>query len=309
MSFLKVENDFILKKNDPTDLRLGDIYNQTTLAQCPIVLAGYPDDEGIILNGGRKGAALGPNTIRKYLSKMTPNRAINDFPKFYDIGNLNIENDLEHRHEEVIKICHSFLNQSKKWISLGGGHDYGYPDGAAFLKTYKQSQPVVINFDAHLDVRPTDKGITSGTPFYRLLNEFNNFDFFEIGIQEQCNSFAQRQWCQDMGGKILTFNELYDSKSSPVQNFMTFLKGVANTHRPTFVSLDIDVFSASHAMGCSQSWPLGITAHDFLLFFEYIISSFDVRALGIYEVSPPLDLDDRTSKLAAQIIYRFLQNG
>ena len=61
-------------------------------------------------------------------------------------------------------------------------------------------------------------------------------------------------------------------------------------------------------MGCSQSWPTGFTPNELLPLFDLIYKNTDVRVLGLYEVSPPLDQDGRTAKLAAQIIYQFLSH-
>ena len=75
--------------------------------------------------------------------------------------------------------------------------------------------------------------------------------------------------------------------------------------RPTYLSVDIDGFSNAYAMGCSQSWSTGFSPQGFFPLLQVLMSNLDVQVLGIYEVSPPLDLDDRTSKLAAQILYAF----
>jgi formiminoglutamase len=48
---------------------------------------------------------------------------------------------------------------------------------------------------------------------------------------------------------------------------------------------------------------------DFFPLFDLLIRRLDVRALGIYETSPPLDQDDRTSKLAALIAHRFISRA
>ncbi|MEK7355711.1 MAG: arginase family protein, partial [Bdellovibrionota bacterium] len=60
------------------------------------------------------------------------------------------------------------------------------------------------------------------------------------------------------------------------------------------------------APGCSQSWATGLMPREFFATFELIVTRLDVRALGLYEVSPPLDQDDRTSKLAAQIAHHYI---
>ncbi len=310
-SFIAVDPQVVFKKGDRQDPRIGDLYNQNQ--DSPFVLAGYPDDEGISLNGGRLGAAKAPDIIRNFLSRMTPSPPLEKFPSFFDIGNIDENLSLENKHEQIQKTAKFYLKKNKKWIGLGGGHDFGYPDCAAFLEVYQSDSPIVFNFDAHLDVRPLDKGLSSGTPFYRLLTNYKNFDFIEVGIQDVCNSETHLLWSQSKNARIINLEDLYSPSSSPLENFqshiLTQVPRVADkkTKRPAFISLDIDVFSSSYAMGCSQSWPMGMSPMDFNSIFYWTLQQYDVRGIGVYEVSPPLDLDNRTSKLAAQIIYNFLK--
>ena len=290
------------------DLRLGDKVSSFEASQH--ILLGYPDDQGIKLNGGRVGASLGPDCARKYLYKMTQNPFNTHEIKLHDQGNLKISSDLAKNHETAKENVLNLLGQNKKVISVGGGHDYAYPDGAGFLQYCKKNnlkRPLIINIDAHLDVRPTSNGLTSGTPFFRLTEEFNDFDLYEIGIQSQCNSLEHVQWCKSKGIQILNYDEIISSGLSFAQIATRFLGNALLKPRPCFLSIDIDAFSSSFAMGCSQSWPTGLSPEPFFQWLDIIKSRTQIYNLGIYELSPPLDLDDRTSKLVAQIIYRYLQ--
>ncbi len=305
--FTPLVTDGYVSSKAPSDQRLGD--QLQSLADSDFALLGYPDDQGIHLNGGRVGAAFGPDRARKYLYKMTRNPFSQKKIHLHDVGNLKISDDIGNNHEKGKEAVNELLTQNKKVISIGGGHDYAYPDGAAFLEQHANSQlkPIIINIDAHLDVRPLDKGLTSGTPFYRLLQEFDHFDFFEIGIQSQCNSKSHVDWLINKGGHILSYDELMTSGDTFEQACNQFLGSALLKKRPCFLSVDIDAFSSSFAMGCSQAWPTGLHPEPFLRWFEVIRSRLNITNLGVYELSPPLDLDDRTSKLVAQIIYRYLK--
>ena len=230
--------------------------------------------------------------------------------KLADLGNLDTKLSLEERHSKAKQTVQSALTKGHRWIGLGGGHDYGYPDGAGFLKANAKSsrKPLIINFDAHLDVRPLDKGLTSGTPFYRLLTEANlpEFEFWEIGIQGQCNSQEHCDWVKDKGGKVISFEEIMMSGQPQGEYILGRLAEILVQPRPTYISVDIDGFSSAYAMGCSQSWPTGFEPNGFLPAFNGLLSRLDVQVLGIYEVSPPLDLDERTVKLASLLIQQFL---
>ncbi len=262
-------------------------------------IAGYPDDEGIKLNGGRRGAAQAPDLIRSYLYNMTPSFENKNCGPLYDHGNLNIQQGtLKERHESALTEPTARLLEGHNWVGIGGGHDYGYVEGSAFLTAHPNG--VIVNFDAHFDVRPDTHGISSGTPFYRLYKKHGNFSFLELGIQEHCNSLESYEFVIKNGGQVCTYKD-YIKNGLPFH----FLKDIP-PDTPCFLSVDIDVFSNSYAPGCSQSWGPGFTPKDYLKHFNWIHQNLNICCLGVYESSPPLDESDKTSKLAAWVIYEYL---
>ncbi len=321
-AFHTANPSLFFSRGDKNDPRLGDIavraehHGQLSelkslLNPLPqFAMAGYPDDEGIDLNGGRIGAREGPDRIRQYLYKTTPPRRMLPQmpPLLVDLGNLAVDQPLADRHEAARAWAAYAMKSQIRWIGLGGGHDYGYPDGAAFLEAAStQERPLILNFDAHMDVRPLDRGLSSGTPFFRLLETGIEFDFAEIGIQRLCNSVDHVEWAQRRNVRILYFDDLLAQGTRPLADQVRDALGDwLRPNRPCFLSLDIDGFSSSYAPGCSQSWPLGFTPHQFFPLLDLLLRTLHVQCLGLYEVSPRLDLDDRTSKLAAQIIHSYL---
>ncbi len=324
-----IETKFRFAKQDPNDLRLGDTMQfsekqlsfldlsgfcdeKETSLKNAVTLVGYPDDEGISLNGGRPGAKLGPSRIRHFLMRMTPPAHIQDCNKsaLIDLGNIAVTaaDDLRRRHEAARKVASTIHERGARLLSIGGGHDYGFPDAAAFCSSVHSQglKPLVINFDAHLDVRPLDRGITSGTPFYRLLEEFPQIDFHEIGLQTQCNSKTHLEWLKSRGGHFSFEEDRQRQGETLLQALQRQMAGSAAKRPKTFLSIDIDAFSSSVAPGASQSWPTGFQAPDFFNCFSWCLKNLDVRGVGVYEVSPPLDIDDRTARLAALIAHRFV---
>ena len=90
---------------------------------------------------------------------------------------------------------------------------------------------------------------------------------------------------------------------APQQQILDYLAEAIIKPRPTFISVDIDCFSTAFAMGCSQAWPTGFSPQDLFPVLNILYRRLNVQALGIYEVSPPLDQDERTVKLAAQLVH------
>jgi len=319
----KVSNSLLFTRNDSHDPRLGECVRALDIDEAfspipTVFIWGYPDDEGIHINGGRKGAAQAPDQIRKFLYKMSPHLHSSKSVTIGDLGNIAVEKmPLPDRHEKGKKLAQSITETQIPWIALGGGHDYGYSDCAGFLEHWrrKKVRPLIINFDAHLDVRPTDRGLHSGTPFFRILTEYpKQFDFLEVGIQPQCNSRSHFTWCQNQGGWVITIEDINKSNLlSCLQEKMGQLPswnlGDENSitfQRPCFISLDMDVFSSDTAPGCSQSWAMGLTFKEFILSLNWLRQTTLVNGLGIYECSPGLDQDDRTSKLAALLAHQFI---
>ena len=311
MSWLHpTDKHLLFTKNDKEDPRLGecvqllpkDDLDKLNTYDFDFAILGYPDDEGIGLNGGRVGAQVAPKEIRTYLYKMTPHLQSTKLPRLLDFGDLDKEKPLAERHEKGREIIASVAKMGRRWVSYGGGHDYGYCDSTAFVQTFP-GDAVVINFDAHMDVRPTDKGLNSGTPFYRLLSEFSGqVDFAEVGIQNQCNSQFHVNWAKSKGADVFTLDQVNEHGLLAVlQNYLKDKKS-----KKIFLSVDIDAFTSNEAPGCSQSWTTGLFTKDFLEALHWVIKNHDVRGMGIYEVSPPLDSDKRTCKLAALLSHHFI---
>jgi formiminoglutamase len=163
------------------------------------------------------------------------------------------------------------LRSGHRCITLGGGHDYGYPDASAMLDAFAD-RPLIINFDAHLDVRDLSKGIGSGTPFYRMLEKYSPVDFVEIGLQNHCNSGAHVEYAKSKGVSMLRFDNWMASGLS-LKDYVTHeLRPLVQKGRKAFISLDIDVFASAFApgnFGCSTFWCVrnstgtGLGQHDF----------------------------------------------
>ena len=327
MPFHPVDSRLLFSRNDPHDLRLGDLTQALPSLSQPsdldsvfqskngksrrVALAGYADDEGIRLNGGRPGAALAPDAVRRPLYKMTPS-ALSNAPDLhiFDLGNLDSGfGTLAERHQMASRFAFHALSDGCTWVSIGGGHDYGYPDAEAYIDWARSrgERPLILNFDAHLDVRPVVNGsLSSGTPFFRALEKDPEIDFAEIGLQAHCNAKAHLEWARAKGARFLFQEEVAASGRSFADQALELLSDWITRPRSVFLSIDIDGFSSAVAPGCSQSWATGFTPQEFFPLLTILRDRLTVSVLGLYEVSPPLDHDDRTAKLAAQIIHRVI---
>lgn len=266
------------------------------------VLAGMPDDEGVRRNQGRPGANQGPDAIRRALYRLTPGRR--DLLPLYDLGNLNLSGDIQENHSRAKKTAREAFQHKHRVLALGGGNDYAFPLAAAFLETFQSKGPVVINLDAHLDLRPPVHGANSGTPFYQLLEAYKTkikFDFVEIGIQPQCNSLAHIEYAKKHKTKIFTL----EATRGQLKKVLLSLK---TAQRPVFLCVDMDAFSSAYAPGVSAPSPIGLDPHELIFSFSDLLKKMNICGLGIFEVAPPYDEGGKTAQLSAQLLQSYMMN-
>lgn len=311
MQYFEIPSRALFYKSPrPNDARLGEVIDEilpfASLDKVPpgFALVGHANDEGVRANHGRLGSQQGPDSIRAMFYRLAPGRK--KFPLLYDLGNFNTSGKISERQIIERACIQQIFKRKNKLISLGGGHDHAYADIGGFLKTLEKNRALVINIDAHLDVRAVVDGPNSGTAFFQLLEEFNNFDLLQIGIQPQANSLHHYEYCKKHNVKIYS---LFESLGLLKKIFNSLHNGKGKFKKPVFLSIDLDVFSAAYAPGVSAASPIGLDPHELLQAMPCISSQFNVCGIGLYEVSPPLDQDNRTAKLAANILHSFLFNS
>ena len=307
--FAQTDKKLFFTRNDPDDLRLGDVVSSDVPfdnVKNQLVLFGYPDDRGINNNGGRVGAKEGPAGIRRILYKFVAGS--HHKGKICDLGDFHIHSNLD-ADQVLFEKTLSTINQNQNsLLSLGGGHDWAFCDVSAFITHEIKSgrRPLLINIDAHLDVRSDRKGINSGTPFYKILERYaGQFDFFQVGIQPHCNSKKHFDYIHSMPN-VKVF-KMYDVDTLGIKAIAEQIR-IKHQNQPLFLSLDIDAITASEAPGCSQSWPGGLSFESVKTMLRELKSFPNWNHMGIYEVSPPLDLQSITQKSAALAAYEFISH-
>lgn len=307
--FALPDKKLFFSKNDPDDLRLGDIVIPESNIDTPknqLVVIGYPDDRGIQANGGRLGAKEGPAGIRQTLYKLVaPTRSKSEI---CDVGDFAAPTELENDQTVLIEVLSKINSNSNKILSLGGGHDWAFCDVSCFItrELKNKQRPLVINIDAHLDVRSDKNGVNSGTPFFKALEKFSGqFDLIQIGIQPHCNSKKHLDYARSNSVTVFMKDDVEIKGIAAIMEQIITL----HKHQPVFLSLDIDAITASEAPGCSQSWPGGMTFNS----VKYILTQLNRFSawnhLGIYEVAPPLDIQNITQKSAALAAYEFIRHN
>lgn len=272
-----------------------------------IAFIGFCCDEGIRRNQGRIGAASGPTSLRRELSNLPIHKKSKKI--FFDLGNIVCEDgNLEESQKELGELVSLLLAQNFFPVLLGGGHEVAWGHYQGFSTAYPQKNPVIINFDAHLDMRPLiDNKGTSGTSFLQIAEdrkqkkipiEYNCFGVQEFGNTENLFKTAELHHVNIIRAEEFHLNGL----AVPLD----ILRRIIAQAESLYVSICLDVFASAYAPGVSAPQPLGLTPWQIIPLLQEINASGKLLGVDIAELSPPFDRDGMTARLAANLIAKLI---
>jgi formiminoglutamase len=271
------------------------------------VFLGFASDAGIIRNLGRPGASLGPDQIKIHLAKLPCH---NPGP-YIDLGSIVCVNDeLESAQSQFATLINNCHQHGHTTIALGGGHDIAWAHYQGLAPHYPKMG--IINFDAHFDLRPYIPGQpgTSGTPFSQIATycqeKNSSFDYCCIGIQQGGNTASLFDRADELNVSYLSAEELMHQS---IAWQIAFLDDFMLNLDHIYLSICLDVFAECFAPGVSAPQPLGMTPWQALPLLKYIMQSGKVVSLDVAELSPPLDQEQKTARLAALIINELLNSN
>ncbi len=271
-----------------------------------VAFLGFCCDEGVRRNKGRVGAFYAPQALRKVIANFPARQLGVDIPLF-DAGNcICLDENLEKSQEELAEKVAQLLRANYRPMLLGGGHEIAYGHFQGIKKAFPNSRIGVINFDAHFDIRPPEPtvGATSGTGFWQIANEESNFNYLALGIQQNSNTQYLFDIADKFGAKYVlgsSFN--YDDRNQVIAKISDFIENVD----VIYLTICLDVFAAPFAPAVSALAYSGIFPDKiFQDFFDYILRSPKLKSMDIAELNPSLDIDNRTARLAAGLIFKYV---
>ncbi len=268
------------------------------------VFIGFCSEEGVERNKGRIGAKEAPNTIRKFLANL-PVHISNH--SIVDYGNIWVDEDLEEARDQQRQLVADFLAQNHFPIILGGGHETALGNFLGFIQQHPQNS-LVINLDAHFDLRYPSPNSTSGTPFFEMKNFCKEhqipFNYLAIGIQELGNTRALFQRADEFNVNYILADEIHLN----FNQILDHLKFALEKFDHIYLTLDMDVFDVAYAPGVSAPSINGLTPFQIKYLLKFLKQTGKVKVFDAVETNPTFDRDFQTSKLAAQSIYEFLRD-
>jgi formiminoglutamase len=284
-----------------------DLLEQPDLRQS-IAFLGFCSDEGVARNQGRVGAKDGPTALRNVLTNLPVH--FSDKLKLKDCGDILVkDSDLELSQQGLGVALNCILEQEGFPVILGGGHEvaYGHYLGVKeFLKSRHQSLGI-INLDAHLDIRPLQEGKgNSGTGFFQIEQDQSKADlpfyYLAIGIQEISNTKGLLDYAKGKDVQIIERESLIIEKLDLIrEKIVRFSKSVDYV----YLTIDLDAFAAAYAPGVSALAFNGIVPDQlFFTIYDILLDLPNIRSVDFAELNPYFDIDSRTAKLAADLIFK-----
>jgi formiminoglutamase len=269
-------------------------------------ILGFASDAGVIRNLGRPGAHLGPYAIKTQLGKLPCH--VNQ--SFIDLGTIVCEDDMLESSQNEFAYLIDYCHQKKyKTVAFGGGHEIALAHYMGLAKHYPKLG--IINLDAHFDLRPHLDGQpgNSGTPFSEIAvfceQQNRSFHYCCLGIQKLGNTASLFARANSLKVPYLSAEDMQLQSLAWQQAFVDeFLLNLDHV----YLTICLDAFAESFAPGVSAPQPLGLIPTNVLPLLKYIVQSGKVVSFDIAELAPPLDVEQKTARLAAQIVAELLHN-
>jgi formiminoglutamase len=268
-------------------------------------LLGFECDLGVAANKGRGGAVKGPNVIRNALA----NLAWHADCDLFDAGNIVAKESMADAQNQYAQQITKSLNENSFVVGLGGGHEIAwgsYQGLAEHLAAGSNKKIGIINFDAHFDLRNPTQEASSGTPF-RQISEYcqshnQPFHYACLGVAESSNTSALFTYAKQAQTRYLLDIDCNLAAAKQL------LKPMLTAVDELYVTVCLDAFPAHIAPGVSAPSALGISVEFVTYMLRWIAGSesdfhYNWRLTDIAEMNPNYDIDNRTAKLAARLVY------
>jgi len=217
---------------------------------------------------------------------------------------------LEESQDELASLVTMIMKHGYFPIILGGGHEVSFGAYKGVFRSHGNDKPEIgiINFDAHFDLRDYSEGASSGTPFLQIADLCSSnikFNYLCLGIQAHVNTRNLFKKAMELNVSFVQGDELTENDVPQIKILIqNFLKETDSI----YLTIDLDVFDMTDAPGVSAPAMPGADKRVVLKLLKTILESGKVAACDIAEMNPRFDVDNRTAKLAAYLVFTMLSS-
>ena len=214
-----------------------------------------------------------------------------------DLGDLDVAAlTPEEAFEPVRRGVAAAIPKGDALVVLGGDNTVTYPGVQAL------GSCGLVTFDAHLDLRSLEGGLTNGNPIRALLAKgFPGEHIVQIGIQSFVNSETYADVAADAGIRVITADHvrLHGIESTVREALDSF------TTEFIYVDLDLDVLDRAFAPATPGSRPGGLTPWEMRTAARVCGEFARVRVFDLVEMDPEQDIAGQTALCAAACLLSF----
>jgi len=295
-----------------------------------IAVAGCPIDQGIMIT--KPGARHGPRAIRvastmyRSFYAAAHEGVIIDIDKGYgsrmrsdlkivDVGDFDINPmDIMQTTQATITGVEEIVKRGGFPVVLGGDHYIAYPGFEGFVRGMQERKPGLrvgyLHIDTHPDFRdqygPAGGRYSHGTAARRISENpaVSNKNMSWLGINGSVIDLEAFRVARERRLKMLTVRMMRERGIK--EAIEEAMEAAASSVDAVYLTIDIDVVSASEAPGTGAPVFTGLTALEFLEMMD-LLSQYDIiKAVDLCEVSPPLDQAGVTADLACTALLTLL---
>ena len=254
------------------------------------VLFGVPFDG---TTSFKPGARFAPSAMREDswgIESYSPylDRDLEDL-KLFDYGNLELPfGDKMAALKMIEQTVDEIVEANKIPIMMGGEHLVSYAPIKSLVKKYPNLN--IIHFDAHTDLRRDYLGeeFSHATVFRRV------YDLLGDG---KLNQFCIRSGLKEEFEWAKTHSHLEKFTYNTLASRVEYLKT-----KPTYITIDLDVFDPSVFPGTGTPEPGGINFHQMLEIIGILSKLENVVGLDVVELSPKHDASGVSTAVACKTL-------
>lgn len=260
------------------------------LEEIDIAIVGVCEDRRAYTN---IGCALAPNKVRDYLYSLYPGSFK---PRIADLGNIEAGHDVEDTYYALKSTVDYLVRKNIVPIIIGGSQDLTY---AQFLGYEKLEQTInVVTVDATFDLGNHDEETTNTAYLGKIILHQPNFlfNYSNIGYQTYLVDHTSLGMMNKLYFDTYRLGQVRDAieEAEPIIRHADML------------SFDISAIKHSDAPAHSMAQPNGFYSEEACQMMRYAGMNDKLTSVGIYEINPEYDTQGKTSNLAAQMIWCFM---
>ena len=271
-----------------------------------VAVVGIPHDCGTTY---RPGTRFGPQGIRRISALYTPYNYemgvdLREQITLCDVGDVfTIPANNEKSFDQISKgVAHVFASGAFP-ILLGGDHSIGFPTVRGVCRHLGDKKVGIIHFDRHVDTHEIDLDERMHTcPWFHATNMANApaQNLVQLGIGGWQVPREGVKVCRERGTNVLTVTDITEMGLGAAARYA--IERATDGTDCVYISFDIDCIDAGFVPGTGWPEPGGLLPREALKLLELIVRNVPVCGLELVEVSPPYDISDMTSLMAARVI-------